>query len=164
MAHEAMDRDYASRLCAEFGDRVTLYRIDDSVRAKALVGGATLVVSSRYHGLVNALSQCVPAIGTSWSHKYAQLFADYGCGDSLWDVGDPASTAERLATWLSGPALASRRAALRAPAESLKDEARAMWSTVRRRCLADRARAASETIRRSPHRATVGMCRICARE
>jgi colanic acid/amylovoran biosynthesis protein len=98
--------------------------------AKAFIGGASLVISSRYHGLVNALSQCVPAIGTSWSHKYPQLFAEYGCDDALWAVDDPESAAARLATWLDGPSIDRRRDALRAPAASLKDAARQMWSAV----------------------------------
>lgn len=131
MAHEALDLEYASRLSAEFGDSVSLYQIDDAVRAKAMVGGATLVVSSRYHGLVNALSQCVPAIGTSWSHKYGQLFDDYACPDALWEVNDPASTERSLRLWLREAALAARRESLRAPAESLKKISRTMWSRVR---------------------------------
>ena len=110
---------------------MTFYPIADPVHAKALVGGADLVVSSRYHGLVNALSMGVPAVGTSWSHKYAHLLADYGCKDSLWDVGDPVSTERRLGAWLSEAELAARRESLRVPADTLKEASRVMWSRVR---------------------------------
>ena len=132
MAHEAMDRAFAVQLDAEFGDDVATGNVDDPLQAKALIGGAALVISSRYHGLVSALSQCVPAIGTSWSHKYAQLFADYGCEDGLWEVVDPARTAERLASWLTDRSLLARREALRPPAEALRSKSKEMWSRVQR--------------------------------
>jgi len=131
IAHEPMDQRYAERLLTEFGQSVAIEADTDPIRTKALVGGASLVVSSRYHGLVNALSQCVPAIGTSWSHKYEQLFADYGCDDSLWDVGDPIAVSMKLDSWLERRSLTIRRKELQEPAETIKADARAMWRKVK---------------------------------
>jgi colanic acid/amylovoran biosynthesis protein len=133
LAHEPMDYEFAEKLHRDFREGVTCRSSGDPVRIKAFVGGAQLVISSRFHGLANALSQCVPAIGTSWSHKYQHLFADYDCEDGLWPVDDPSSTSRRLASWLDDDALDARRAALGEPARTLKDEARAMWSTVQAR-------------------------------
>ena len=131
MVHEEKDAEYAVRLRGAFGDSVAIHQTHDAVAAKALVGGASLVVSSRFHGLVNALSQGVPAVGTGWSHKYAQLFNDYGCPDALWDVDDPEATSARMETWLSGSELEDRRRALAEPAAVLKDGSRDMWAEVR---------------------------------
>ena len=46
-------------------------------RLKAMLGTAGAILSSRYHGLIAGLSQGVPSMGTSWSHKYAGLFNDF---------------------------------------------------------------------------------------
>jgi colanic acid/amylovoran biosynthesis protein len=131
VSHEPMDQPFVARLESEFGRSITSRSAVSAVDVKAIVGGASLVVSSRFHGLVNALSQAVPAIGTGWSHKYSQLMADYGCQDCLWSVEGAATVDARLGEWLKAASLSARRLALERPAASLKERTRAMWRQTR---------------------------------
>ncbi len=131
LVHDADDRGIAERLAAGQGSDVSLATVKDPIEAKSMISAGSMVVSSRYHGLVSAMSQGVPSVGTSWSHKYEHLFSDYGCPDALWDSRDTASASGRLGEWLASDALDDRRARLLAPAEELKGEARAMWDDVK---------------------------------
>lgn len=73
MNHEG-ERDL--HLCQLFQKELGLevvYGWPDAEANKTALGGAKAVVSSRFHGLVSALSQGVPAFCTSWNHKYREL-------------------------------------------------------------------------------------------
>ena len=72
-----------AQLCDEIAAKApcTIVQIEDPLAVKAFIGKATLAISSRFHGAVNALSQGVPCIATSWSHKYHAMMSDFGMGD-----------------------------------------------------------------------------------
>ena len=72
-----------AELCAEIAklSPCALVQIEEPLAVKAFIGGAELVISSRFHGAVNALSQGVPCIATSWSHKYHAMMSDFGMAD-----------------------------------------------------------------------------------
>jgi colanic acid/amylovoran biosynthesis protein len=104
---------------------------DDPRIAKARLASAWLVVSSRYHGALGALTSGTPCLVLGWSHKYAGLLRFYPRGED-WLV--PEATAGAVAArgaWISAPA--QRAAVLACIAEGNRDitaRTEAMWDEV----------------------------------
>ena len=130
LLHERNDRALLDAVSREAGGGVRVFE-GDGVALKGVIGAAGLVVASRYHALVSALSQGVPAIGTSWSHKYDRLFAAYGQERYLLaPEGDEGERRARLDEALSPGGQAEARARLAARADRCRDEVEAMWRAV----------------------------------
>lgn len=64
-----------------FGPNVDVLTGLDPLEAKGIIGNANILIGSRYHALVAALSQAVPVIATGWSHKYDELLREYGASE-----------------------------------------------------------------------------------
>lgn len=78
------DEALCRSIMAEFqGERIEFYQPPTAVAAKRAIGSVFAVVTSRYHGLVSALSQGVPALTTSWNHKYEVFLREYGVVDGI---------------------------------------------------------------------------------
>jgi polysaccharide pyruvyl transferase WcaK-like protein len=75
------DEKLANRLEQALGQNLLRIQEDSPLRIKGVLSRAEIVIGSRFHALVSALSSGVPCIGTSWNHKYAALFRDYQCED-----------------------------------------------------------------------------------
>ena len=92
-----MDRELAEEICQRVPGGAQILEEQDAVKLKGITGEFWLTVGSRFHGLVNALSQGVPSVGTSWSHKYLALFSDYERPNWLLDpTMDPDGALELL--------------------------------------------------------------------
>jgi len=87
LVHQREDRSLAKALQRSIDSRIAVF--DPPPRqAKGILASCRAVVGSRYHALVGALSQCTPALGTGWTHKYRALFRDYSCDECLIESFD----------------------------------------------------------------------------
>lgn len=60
----------------------------NAIETKGMIASSYLVISSRFHGVANSLSSCVPCLATSWSHKYKKLLDEYRQGNCLLDLSN----------------------------------------------------------------------------
>lgn len=77
--YHAGDTNLVEALRGEIGDDgCEVFRHPDPRVLKGVLGGAELVIGSRFHSLVSALSMGVPSIALGWAHKYEALLNDFG--------------------------------------------------------------------------------------
>lgn len=81
------DAAIAKAINSRLDEKLPVLSSEDPLRLKGLIGRSSLLIGSRFHALVGALSQAVPSIGIGWSHKYEALFSDYGCPECLLPIG-----------------------------------------------------------------------------
>lgn len=110
--------------------QLTIVTEEDPIYLKGIIGTAYLLVASRFHALINGLSQGVPAIGTSWSHKYPMLFADYGCPQVLLSTQDHAALPALFAELTTPATRQPYLQQLQARGCALKAQVHAMWREI----------------------------------
>ena len=81
-----MDLWIAKQLANATDKKISIVQETNALFIKGIIGVSDGVVSSRFHGLVSALSQGIPALSTGWSHKYRMLLEDYGFPEGLLSV------------------------------------------------------------------------------
>jgi colanic acid/amylovoran biosynthesis protein len=122
------DPGLARRLACRLSPAVPVILESSAVAIKGIIGASAAVVTSRYHSLVCALSQGVPSVATSWSHKYRHLVEEYGYERAL--VPTPESLPAAVSELLDPAVLERDRSHLLDAAEPVRDRARAMWELV----------------------------------
>lgn len=130
VVHEKNDLPLAEKIRDTIDFPVSIIN-EDALISKGILGACHAVVGSRYHALISALSQGVPTIGTSWSHKYSELFGDYGCARYLVSPADGTAEIEAKVAALLDPARRKEIARnLSEKAQVQKGKVDAMWTQI----------------------------------
>jgi len=79
------DRSLCLALLERIPEEMQCFYVDadlDSRDLRALVGQLHLLVASRFHSMISALSMGVPPITYGWGHhKYIEVLDEFGCGE-----------------------------------------------------------------------------------
>jgi len=97
------------------------------LEVKGWIAAARVILCSRFHGCVSALSSAVPCIGTSWSHKYEMLFTEYAQQHALLQ---PDTTEQEFRQLFSQVTSAENHAVLTKHAAQWKEQSGLLWQTV----------------------------------
>ncbi len=131
LVHEGVDDERLAAQISVASGGIPIVKEDDPLRIKGILGASRAVVASRYHALVSALSQGVPAVATGWSHKYTELFEDYGFPEGVLSIDDETARIdammERLVDTEASQEITARLLQSSARLKSLSEE---MWGAV----------------------------------
>lgn len=84
LIHESKnDKAIAALVNSQLSKPIQIVEEENPLLVKGIIGSCFAVITSRFHGLVSALSQSVPCLATGWSHKYEMLFEDYNYPEGL---------------------------------------------------------------------------------
>ena len=102
----------------------------NALEVKGLIASAYLCISSRFHGVASSLNSSVPCLATSWSHKYEELYKDYGLSDCVLDISDVNKCINKVAEFLSLDMNKRVRNILDQSVPKIKCESREMWQYI----------------------------------
>jgi colanic acid/amylovoran biosynthesis protein len=131
LVHEGEDDVRLAEQIAASAGGLPILREDSALGIKGILGACYATIGSRFHGLVSALSQGVPSLATAWSHKYGELFADYGFPSGVISVtastSDWDDAIDQIIDRRSNDQLRER---LKVESMKLKLRSEEMWETV----------------------------------
>ncbi len=132
LIHEgAGDFQIARQVNTRLDKKCDIVNEEDPLLAKGILGASRAVVASRYHALIGSLSQSVPSICVGWSHKYQELFRDYGYEEGVIPADtSPARLREALSRLLDDATRRSLIEKLSSSANRQKKMVVQMWAHI----------------------------------
>ena len=129
--HEG-DEDY--KLCEVIKEKtkqpVEIVSGLNAVETKGVISNAYLVISSRFHGVANSLSSCVPCLATSWSHKYQKLLEEYAQDNCLLDLSNSNVAIGKIGLFLNKTKNDEVRDTLRRNNLIVRSKNKEMWDAI----------------------------------
>ncbi|MBD2109837.1 polysaccharide pyruvyl transferase family protein [Nodosilinea sp. FACHB-13] len=133
VVHETCDIELASALQNSFGNSLEVVVEEHPLRLKGLIGLSYAVVGSRFHGLINSLSQGVPCLATGWSHKYQMLMQDYDCPECLLeDVSIEGLVEEKIELITASSSREALKSKIQIASVKQKLQSTVMWDEVKK--------------------------------
>jgi len=125
------DQELCQKISSQLSEskKVAIKQNLSAVEIKAYIGNFDAVLSSRFHGCVSALTQGIPCLATSWSHKYQMLFQEYGLADNVIDFKISELELIDQLTQFNQNLLAQKQICLTHSA-AVKEQTRHMWKQV----------------------------------
>ena len=80
------DRTLCNYIISSLDRSLPVVHLDKTLSAakvKSVIGNCDLLLSSRYHALIAAMSQGVPSAAIGWSHKYDELMSEVGLNSNV---------------------------------------------------------------------------------
>ena len=132
LVHEGInDLMLAKKIRDAVSPSIQIIKEDHPLKIKGIIGASSGTVGSRFHGLVSALSQGIPALATGWSHKYQMLFEDYGFLDGLLDVNMPIDELHKKMDLLFNAATKEKIVSMiKKNSKNQKQQTQKMWDEV----------------------------------
>ena len=131
LIHETdLDRDIAEKINSKLDSPLDILEEDNPRVIKGFLGVANFAISSRYHASISGLSQGTPVIGTSWSHKYEELFAEYDFKEALYNMNDSDTLQDLFISLSSEIEYKNIKNKLIKKSAHVKSETREMWENV----------------------------------
>lgn len=129
--HEGKDDELLAYKCKEkLSTSIEIVSGLNALEIKGLIASSYLCISSRFHGVASALNSSVPCLSTSWSHKYEELYKDYGLSDCLLDISDINKCLSKVSEYLSVEANKEIRKILELSVPKIKEETIEMWKFI----------------------------------
>lgn len=132
LIHEGQkDLDIANYVNNNLDFPINVIVYDNALDIKGVISTACFIICSRFHGVVSALTQGVPCITTSWSHKYEMLVDEYNVENSLIKDLKNYNLLEKLVFEYSDPIRNKELSThLLLKAKFFKKESELMWQKV----------------------------------
>ncbi len=132
LIHEGkMDISVAEEINKKLLVKLPIIQESNPLHVKGIISQSKAVITSRFHGLVSCLSQAIPCLATTWSHKYEALLKDYNFEQAMLDVHwEDDVLLEKLKLILTEPSRQIIIENLRIASSRQKERSEQMWKKV----------------------------------
>ena len=124
------DKELCNTIKQLVADKIEMVTDLNALEVKGLISSAYLVITSRFHGLASALNCCVPALSTSWSHKYEELYHDYALESYVLPLDDNANALGEIKKLLDADENNRIRKHLKKQFPLVREQTLRMWNTI----------------------------------